>query len=298
MTGYGVTESLVGEISSERMTTALQDFDRDGFVVLENVIDADLVEELKEALLKTEHDLNITGRDTDFEGRQTIRIYNLLAHGEAYWKVPVHEAVLPFAEKVLDTELQLSSLSSITLCPGQGAQPLHADDQLIPVAKPHQPFTLNCVWAISDFTEENGATRLIPGSHKAGDMPEYDLEMDSVAGEMPAGSVIFWHGSLWHGGGTNRTSERRYAIANYYCGGFIRQQENQQLGVPSDIASKFPRRLQELCGYSVYKGLYGHVDNQDPITMLGRDSQTKMIWQQSYDDMFETDGEASAKNSI
>jgi len=288
----------VGQISSERMTTALTDFDRDGFVVLENVIDTDLVEELKEALLKTEHDLNITGRDTDFEGRQTIRIYNLLAHGEPYWKVPVHEAVLPFAEKVLDAELQLSSLSSITLCPGQGAQPLHADDQLIPVAKPHQPFTLNCVWAISDFTEENGATRLIPGSHKAGDMPEYDVEMDSVAGEMPAGSVIFWHGSLWHGGGTNRTSERRYSIANYYCCGFIRQQENQQLGIPSDIASKFPRRLQELCGYSVYKGLYGHVDNQDPITMLGRDSQTKMIWQQSYDDMFETDGEASAKHSI
>ena len=288
---------MVGEISSDRMTKALQDFDRDGFVVLENVIDTDLVGELKEALLKTEHDLNITGRDTDFEGRQTIRIYNLLAHGQSYWKVPVHEAVLPFAETVLDTELQLSSISSITLCPGQGAQPLHADDQLIPVAKPHQPFTLNCVWAISDFTEENGATRLIPGSHKAGDMPDYDVEMDSVAGEMPAGSVIFWHGSLWHGGGTNRTDERRYAIANYYCSGFIRQQENQQLGIPSDLASRFPRRLQELCGYSVYKGLYGHVDNQDPITMLGRSSNTKMIWQQSYDDMFETDGEATAKGS-
>ena len=274
---------------------ALEDFDRDGFVVFKNVIDSRLISELKEALLKTEHDLNITGRDTDFEGRKTIRIYNLLAHGEAYWKVPIHEAVLPFAERVLDAELQLSSISCITLCPGQEAQPLHADDQLIPVAKPHQPFTLNCVWAISDFTEENGATRLIPGSHKAGDMPEYDVELDSIAGEMSAGSIIFWHGSLWHGGGTNRTDERRYSISNYYCHGFIRQQENQQLGIPTDLAIKFPRRLQELCGYSVYKGLYGHVDNQDPITMLGRTSATKMIWQQSYDDMFETEGEASAK---
>jgi len=283
------------ESSIDNMATALADFDRDGYVVFENVIEASLISELKEALLKTEHDLNITGRDTDFEGRKTIRIYNLLAHGEPYWKVPIHKAVLPFAEKVLDAELQLSSISCITLCPGQESQPLHADDQLIPVAKPHQPFTLNCVWAISDFTEENGATRLIPGSHKAGDMPEYDVELDSVPGEMTAGSIIFWHGSLWHSGGTNLTQQRRYSIANYYCHGFIRQQENQQLGIPIEVARRFPRRLQELCGYSVYKGLYGHVDNQDPITMLGQSTQTKMIWQQSYEDMFEVEGEAKAK---
>ena len=70
-------------------------FDHDGFVVLENAIESALVSELKEALLKTERDLGLTGRDTDFEGRQTIRIYNLLAHGQTYWKVPTHDAVLP-----------------------------------------------------------------------------------------------------------------------------------------------------------------------------------------------------------
>jgi ectoine hydroxylase-related dioxygenase (phytanoyl-CoA dioxygenase family) len=77
----------------------------------------------------------------------------------------------------------------------------------------------------------------------------------------------------------------------------MRQQENQQLGIPLATARKFPRRLQELCGYSVYKGLYGHVDNQDPINQLGRSNQTKMIWQQSYEDMFEEEGEAKAKGS-
>ena len=195
------SQTHAGEI-----TEALSNFDRDGFVVFENVIEP----ELKEALLKTERDLNITGRDTDFEGRQTIRIYNLLAHGEAYWKVPTHRAVLPFAEAVLDAEHQLSSLSAITLCPGQAAQPLHADDQLIPLPKPHQPFTLNAVWAISDFREDNGATRIVPGSHKAGAMPEFDVELESVAAEMPAGSVIFWHGSLWHGGGTEVGANKRY----------------------------------------------------------------------------------------
>lgn len=277
------------------LAQALADFDRDGFVVLENVIEPDVVSGLKEALLKTERDHNIRGRDTDFEGRQTIRIYNLLAHGEAFWKVPTHEAVLPFAEAVLDAELQLSSLSAITLCPGQGSQPLHADDQLIPVPKPHQPFTLNCIWALSEFKEENGATRVVPGSHKAGDMPAYDGAADSIAAEAPAGSVLVCHGSLWHGGGNNQSNDRRFAISNYYCAGFIRQQENQQLGIPSEIARRFPRRLQELCGYSVYKGLYGHVDNADPITLLGRTSETKMIWQRSYEEMFETEHRATAK---
>lgn len=272
----------------------LADFDRDGYVVMENVIEADLVEELIDALLRVEHALGITGRDTDFEGRQTIRIYNLLAHGESFWKVPLHPRTLPFAETVLDTGLQVSSLSAITLCPGQGAQPLHADDQLIPVPKPHQPFTLNCVWALTDFTEENGATRIVPGSHRAGDMPAFGQDADTVVAEMPAGSVIFWHGSLWHGGGTNRSNARRYCVSNYYAAGFMRQQENQQLGIPLEEARRFPRRLQELCGYSVYKGLYGHVDNTDPITMLGRTSETKMIWQQSYDDMFEQADTAAA----
>lgn len=280
---------------NQDFTRELSDFERDGYVVFEKVIEPDLISELKEALLRVEHDLDITGRDTDFEGRQTIRIYNLLAHGEPFWQVPVHPRLLPFAEAVLDEELQVSSLSAITLCPGQGAQPLHADDQLIPVRKPHQPFTLNCVWALSDFTEENGATRIVPGSHKAGDMPEFGQDADTVVAEMPAGSAIFWHGSLWHGGGTNRTDERRYCVSNYYAAGFIRQQENQQLGIPLEVARQFPRRLQELCGYSVYKGLYGHVDNGDPITMLGRSSDTKMIWEQPYDSMFDSEGRASSK---
>jgi len=264
----------------------MEAFERDGFVVFENVIEKDLVEEIREGLLRVERDNHIGFRETDFEGKKTVRIYNLLAHGPTFWKVPVHHATLPFAERVLDKELQLSSLSSITLCPGQGAQPLHADDQLIPVPKPHQPFTLNCIWAISDFTEENGATRLVPGSHKAaGYNPGYDIERDTVAGEMPAGSVLFWHGSLWHAGGTNRTNERRFCLANYYCAGFIRQQENQQLGIPLEEAKKFPRRLQELCGYSVYRGLYGHVDNADPITMLGREGGNKLTWARTRDEV-------------
>jgi ectoine hydroxylase-related dioxygenase (phytanoyl-CoA dioxygenase family) len=276
-----------GTVKTIDFGAKLADFERDGFVVLENVVPQSQLDAIREALLRAERDHGLGFGGSDFEGRRTVRIYNLLVHGREFWDVPINPTALAFAERVLDEELQLSSLSAITLCPGQGAQPMHADDQRIPVPKPHQPFTLNCVWAISDFTEENGATHLVPGSHKATGMPDPQGHHDSVIGVMPAGSLLFWHGSLWHKGGENRSAERRFALSNYYAAGFIRQQENQQLGIPLEMTRQFPRRLQELCGYSVYRGLYGHVDNADPITLLGHDDGKKLIWQRTQDEMFE-----------
>ena len=120
------------------------------------------------------------------------------------------------------------------------------------------------MWAITDFTEENGATRLVPGSHLRDDPPNPLEIYDTIPAEMPRGSVLVWVGSLWHGGGANRTDERRVGIAMNYCAGYIRQQENQQLGVPPRLVKTFPRRLQELIGYSVYNGLVGHIDKSTP----------------------------------
>ena len=96
---------------------------------------------------------------------------------------------------------------------------------------------------------------------------------------MPAGSVLVWHGSLWHGGGANTTDERRVGIAMNYCAGWIRQQENQQLGIPRDVAAGFSRRLRQLCGYGVYNGLMGHIDKHSPAEMLGEPpAEDQMVW--------------------
>ena len=141
--------------------------------------------------------------------------------------------MLPVVERVLDPGCLVSSLSSISIDPGETAQPIHADDQLIPLDKPHAPTVCNSMWALTDFTEANGATRIIPGSHLADASPDYGAPYDSIAAEMPKGSVLVWHGSLWHGGGANTTDERRVGIAMNYCAGWIRQQENQQLGIPA-----------------------------------------------------------------
>ena len=87
-----------------------------------------------------------------------------------------------------------------------------------------------------------------------------------------------WHGSLRHGGGANHTGERRVGIAMNYCAGFVRQQENQQLGIPREIARRFGPRLRELVGYGVYRGLIGHVDRQSPAALLDAETPNTMVW--------------------
>jgi ectoine hydroxylase-related dioxygenase (phytanoyl-CoA dioxygenase family) len=249
-----------------------------GYTIIEGAIEDDLVDALDADLRRLESELDVVPAGNDFEGANTVRIYNLLVHGEIYERVPVHPAILPVVEGVLDTGCLISSLSSISIDSGETAQPIHADDQLIPLDKPHRPVVCNTMWALTDFTEANGATRIIPGSHRRDHDPVYGQHYDSIAAEMPRGSVLVWHGSLWHGGGANRTERRRVGIAMNYCAGFVRQQENQQLGIPRETVARFPRRLQRLVGYGVYNGLIGHIDKKDPVDLLGESVEHAMIW--------------------
>jgi ectoine hydroxylase-related dioxygenase (phytanoyl-CoA dioxygenase family) len=250
----------------------------DGYTIVEDAIEDDLLDGLAADLDRLETDLGVVPATNDFEGSQTVRIYNLLVHGPRFERVPVHPNVLPLVERVLDRGCLISSLSSIAICGGETAQPIHADDQLMPIPKPHPPTVCNTMWALTDFTEANGATRIVPGSHLADASPEYGQHYPSVPAEMARGSVLVWHGSLWHGGGANTTGTRRVGIAMNYCAGYIRQQENQQLGIPREIAARFDERLQQLCGYGVYMGLIGHIDKHDPIQLLRGEGGLDMVW--------------------
>jgi ectoine hydroxylase-related dioxygenase (phytanoyl-CoA dioxygenase family) len=149
---------------------------------------------------------------------------------------------------------------------------------VMPLAKPHVPTVCNTMWALTDFTAANGATRIIPGTHLADHSPRYGQHYDSIAAEMPRGSVLVWHGSLWHGGGANTTDDRRYGIAMNYCAGWVRQQENQQLGLPLDAVRQFEPRLQDLCGFGTYRGLIGHIDKQTAAQRLLGDRSASMLW--------------------
>jgi len=249
-----------------------------GYTIVEGAVAPALVADLRAALDAVEQAQALGYAGSRFEGYRTVRIYNLLAHDEIFWRVPLHEHVLPIAERFLDPELLLSSLSAITLGPGQEAQPLHEDTQQIPLPRPRPAIALNAMWALSDFTAANGATHIVPGSHRYDSPPAFGATVPTVAAEMPAGSVMLFDSQLWHAGGANTTDQRRYAMACYYCVGWMRQQENQLLGVPTELAARMPRRLQELLGYSVWRGQYGHIANQDPIELLGQERSGRMIW--------------------
>lgn len=258
----------------------VEEIAQQGYTIVRDAIEPDLVDALRDDLLRLETFFDVQPSPNSFEGHRTLRIYNLLAFGELYERIPVHESVLPIVERVLDPGCLISSLSSIDILPGEVAQPIHADDQLIPIPKPHPPTVCNSMWALTDFTEENGATRLVPGSHLWDHDPEYGKPYESIAAEMPRGSVLVWHGSLWHGGGANRTDERRIGVAMNYCAGYIRQQENQQLGLDRETVRRFSPRLRQLVGYGVYNMLIGHINKHAPEQLLlaDGDGDSPIVW--------------------
>lgn len=272
----------------------VQRINEQGYTIVEDAIEPDLIDALYDDLSRLEGVLGITPAHNFFEGEHTVRIYNLLAHGRNFEQIPVHPSVLPICERVLDPGLLISSLSSIAIGPNETAQPIHADDQVIPIPKPHPPTVCNTMWALSDFTEANGATRIVPGTHTAPDSPDLLRSYPSIPAQMTRGSVLIWHGSLWHGGGANTTDQRRIGIAMNYCAGYIRQQENQQLGLPLDLVKTFEPRLQELCGFGLYRGLIGHIDKNVPAKLLlGSETDTPMIW-----DYAQSGGEATGVASV
>jgi ectoine hydroxylase-related dioxygenase (phytanoyl-CoA dioxygenase family) len=251
-----------------------------GFTIVENAISPGLIDDLNKALERLEQELDAKPAKNDFEGHRTVRIYNLLAYGAPFDQVPVHESVLPIVEGVLDEGCLVSSLSSIAIDPGESAQPIHADDMVIPLEKPHRPIVCNSMWALSDFTAANGATRIAPKTHLEPN-PVYGAACDTIPAEMAKGSVLIWDGALWHGGGANTTQTRRTGLAMNYCAGFIRQQENQQLGLSPDLVKAFSPRLQELVGYGVYRGLIGHIDKKSPAQILAGAGAFRSIWDRS-----------------
>ncbi len=241
---------------------------RDGFTVLEDVADPALLEDLSATVARLTQELGVVPAENVFEGSRTRRIYNLLARGKVFERVAEHPRVLAVVERVLDRGALVSSLSSIAIEPGEVAQPLHADDQLIPLPRPHVPIVCNSMWAITDFTIENGATRFVPGSHLLAELPDPFGELPTEVAAMRAGSVLVYNGSLWHGGGANNSRETRLGIAMNYCAGWIRQQENQQLGIPLEVVRGFSPRLRKLAGFGLYKRLLGHIDKCSPEDLV------------------------------
>ena len=165
-------------------------------------------------------------------------------------------------DRVLE-HYQLSAATGIQIGPGERAQVLHLDQSVYPLPADFPPVVVNTMWALDDFTEANGATRLVPGSHRWIDrVPTPDDE--AVSATMPAGSVNFYLGRLWHGGGANDTARPRLGVILEYVASGLRPQENHILAVPPDVVATLPERLQELLGYNIYPPFLGYVDGRHP----------------------------------
>ena len=251
----------------------------EGYAILPEVVEPGLVRGLVDAIDCGLDELRVPFGDNVFLGERTRRIFNLLDRADVFAEVPVHPAVLPVVDGVLDPECLLSSLTAVEMGPGETDQPFHADDGSIGIPKPHGPITCTAIWALSDFTRDNGGTRVVPGSHRFGRRPQRGERPEFVQAEMPAGSVLVYHGSLWHGGGANLSGERRVAIISNYCAGFLRQEENQLLAVDRRRVVRFPPRLRTMLGYSTYRGLMGHVDRNNPAELVDPESETEMVWE-------------------
>jgi ectoine hydroxylase-related dioxygenase (phytanoyl-CoA dioxygenase family) len=213
----------------------------------------------------------------DFEGFHTERVYALLAKAPPVARIIEHPDVLAVLDRLLVTHYRLSACLAIQVHPGETPQGWHADDSYVQVPRPRPMMGVSAIWAFDDFTEHNGATEVIPGSHAWG--PDEQAAPDdprAVKVRMPAGSAVLFAGTLVHRGGAHRGDATRLAITPQYCQPWVRQIENMVLAVPPEIARGYSERIQELCGYDIFEPTFiGYVDGMHPKRLLDPEYATR-----------------------
>jgi ectoine hydroxylase-related dioxygenase (phytanoyl-CoA dioxygenase family) len=235
-----------------------------GFVIFERLVGEETLAAIKADLLPR---FDKFGRNEGLEGRRTQRIYSLLAKTRSCDRLVDHPRILALLDRVLQPSYLLSQLQPILIHPGERAQILHHDDAFYPVVRPRPAYSAATIFAIDDFTADNGATVVIPKSHLWDDrLPGPDDERVTVV--MPAGSVIFFLGTLWHGGGANRSDRPRLAVSAQYCEPWARQQENMALSIPREVVKTLSPALRSMVGYSIHPPFMGMVDGESPLKLL------------------------------
>ena len=240
-----------------------------GYAIIEGLLDSSTITALSEQLAPH---LNATdlGDPDPFFGDKTKRFGALLSRCPLTQELLTHQLILDTADRVLGpycVQYQVNFTGAMHLTPGETAQTMHRDTGFYPIQNPAPPLTLATMWAATNFTLENGATRIVPGSHLWDDGRQ-PTDSEIVQAEMTAGSVLIYTGSLIHGGGANRSNGPRCGVALHYSLGWLRQEENQYLAVPMEEVRTYPQEVQRLMGYDLATVNLGMVDQKHPNDVL------------------------------
>jgi ectoine hydroxylase-related dioxygenase (phytanoyl-CoA dioxygenase family) len=241
----------------------------DGFTIVEDVLGARGLAAFRAGVAP--HLGSHRGRNA-FEGFTTERVYTLVGRGEIFESVTADARLLELIGAFLAPGFLLSASHAICIHPGEAAQSLHFDDSFYPIPRPRRPIGMSVIGAIDAFTEENGATLVVPGSHTWGaDWRARASGAATIPLVMPAGAVAVFQGTLIHGAGANRGRAPRLAFTSQYCEPWARTQENFYLGVPRERVRAMSPALQSLLGYSIMPPFMGQVTASHPLKTLEAD---------------------------
>ncbi|MGW5112063.1 phytanoyl-CoA dioxygenase family protein [Nocardia sp. NPDC004123] len=260
---YRRTASSGASVDPAVVEADLAAVERDGYVILPDMLTPAELDRIRESVVPL---LDRIGRN-NFEGHSTQRIYSVLNKTRACDRIVDHPRVLALLDRLFLPNYLLSMLQVINILPGEQAQMLHTDDGFYPLPRPRKGLGAATIWAIDDFTAENGATDIIPGSHLWGDrLPGESDRREPVV--MPAGSCVFFVGTLWHGGGANRSPDPRLALTAQYCEPWLRPQEAFTLSMTRDTVRAVSEDIRRMLGYSIHPPFIGQVDGMHPKRLL------------------------------
>jgi ectoine hydroxylase-related dioxygenase (phytanoyl-CoA dioxygenase family) len=241
----------------------------DGAAIVRNEIDSHIADAVR-AELRAPFDKLGTFDESDFNGYDTLRVSSVLEISPTSPELVAHRRVMEIADAILlphCVNYRIGSLTAIEIQPGESDQVLHIDDGIYPLRIPGVQFQISAMWALEDFTAENGATRVVLGSHLEPSLTRWDADSvpdreKLVQAVMPKGSVLFYLGTTLHGGGANRTAAPRAGLINTYALGWLRQEENHYLNVSREVADAHSETIRNLMGYQMHDSL-GAYQNPD-----------------------------------
>lgn len=242
-----------GESGSKGVDKIVEAVRANGAVIVPDLVAMETIESVHSEL-RTHFDKDGANQQNDFNGFRTRRISSILERSPTSGELIGSSRLLKIIDQILlpfCISYQIGSTTGIEIYPGEEAQSLHRDDAIYPLSLPGMELQVSVMWALDDFTQVNGATRVVLGSHRWNEPNMVDRINDSDISQavMPKGSALLYLGSVWHGGGANRSDSPRMGIVNTYSLGWLRQEVNQYLSVSKEAVMGSSETVQRLMGY-------------------------------------------------